>query len=188
MIPSVLPRELAARHAAGADLALIDVRTPREFQELHVPFARNVPLHQLDPTALRGGGAEQTVYVICQGGVRSLKACESLAAAGVRQVVNVDGGTRAWEAAGLPVVRGQRAMSLERQVRIVAGLLVVLGTGLGVWVHVGWLALAAAVGAGLVFAGVTDRCGMALLLARMPWNQVREAACALDPAGGRPGH
>jgi rhodanese-related sulfurtransferase len=99
-------------------------------------------------------------------------ACERLAAAGVASVVNVEGGTLAWEKAGLPVVRGKKAMSLERQVRIAAGSLVLIGTVLGAFVHPYALGLAGFVGAGLVFAGITDTCGMGMLLARMPWNQV----------------
>jgi hypothetical protein len=77
---------------------------------------------------------------------------------------------------GLPVVRGKKAISLERQVRIAAGLLVLLGALLGWLVHPALVGLSAFVGAGLVFAGVTDTCGMGLLLARMPWNQVNDAA------------
>jgi rhodanese-related sulfurtransferase len=86
-------------------------------------------------------------------------------------VVNVEGGTVACAAAGLPVVRGRKAVSLERQVRIAAGLLVVLGVALGWLVHPALVGLSAFVGAGLVFAGVTDTCGMGMLLARMPWNR-----------------
>ena len=78
--------------------------------------------------------------------------------------------------AGLPVVRGKKAISLERQVRIAAGSLVLLGVLLGWLVHPAFIGLSAFVGAGLVFAGVTDTCGMGMMLARMPWNQVKDAA------------
>jgi rhodanese-related sulfurtransferase len=153
---------------------LFDVRTPAEYRELHAEPARLVPLDALDPEAImrsRGGGGDAPVYVICRTGVRGKKACEKFLAAGYRDVVNVEGGTLAWEQAGLPVVRGTKAMALERQVRIAAGSLVLLGTALGAFWHPVFLGLAAFVGAGLVFAGVTDACGMAMLLARMPWNQ-----------------
>ena len=93
-------------------------------------------------------------------------------------MVNVEGGTLACEQAGLPVERGRKTMSLERQVRITAGSLVVIGTVLGRFVHPGFYGLSAFVGAGLVFAGVTDTCGMGMLLARMPWNQARPGAGA----------
>ena len=94
--------------------------------------------------------------------------------AGVENLFSVEGGTLAWEKAGLPVVRGREVISLERQVRIAAGLLVVLGVMLGWLVHPGFLALSAFVGAGLVFAGLTDTCGMGLMLAKMPWNRFEE--------------
>jgi len=77
--------------------------------------------------------------------------------------------------AGLPVVRGKKAISLERQVRIAAGSLVLLGAVLGSFVHPAFIGLSAFVGAGLAFSGITDTCGMGMILARMPWNQVKEA-------------
>jgi hypothetical protein len=86
--------------------------------------------------------------------------------------VNIEGGTMAWTTANLPVVRGKKTISLERQVRIAAGSLVVIGCTLGFFVHPLGYVLATFIGAGLVFAGVTDTCGMGMLLARMPWNRV----------------
>lgn len=167
-VPTISPAQLAQRAASGA-LTLIDVRTSAEFEEVHVAFARNVPLDQLDPPAL-GLDPSAPVYVVCQRGGRGEKACAKLAAAGFANVTNVEGGTLACVAAGLPVVRGRKAISLERQVRIAAGALVLLGVGLS-FVHPAFAGLSGFVGAGLVFAGVTDTCGMGLLLARMPWNR-----------------
>lgn len=169
---SVTPRELAERLARGG-VELLDVRTPVEFREVHVQGARNVPLDQLDVEAemMRRGDSQEPLYVICRSGGRGRQACERFAQAGFAQVVNVEGGTQACAAAGVPCVRGKAAMSLERQVRIAAGSLVCAGAALAWFVHPAFLALPAFVGAGLVFAGVTDTCGMGLLLARMPWNQ-----------------
>jgi rhodanese-related sulfurtransferase len=142
---------------------------------VHVDFACNLPLDQLDPEriAAQRNGASQPLYVICRSGSRGQQAREKLLAAGYANVVNVEGGTQAWDEAGLPVVRGQKAISLERQVRIAAGSLVLLGALLGYFAHPYWIALSAFVGGGLVFAGITDTCGMGMLLARMPWNRVR---------------
>jgi rhodanese-related sulfurtransferase len=159
---------------SGKKVELLDVRTPVEFREIHVDFARNVPLDRLDAQSLpaeRNGSARDTLYVICRSGSRGKQACERLSAAGLN-VVNVEGGTLAWEAAGLPVIRGKKAISLERQVRIVAGFLVLVGAILAITVHPYFAGLSAFIGAGLMFAGLTDTCGMAMLLARMPWNQV----------------
>jgi rhodanese-related sulfurtransferase len=91
-------------------------------------------------------------------------------------VINVEGGTLAWDQAGLPVVRGRRTISLERQVRICAGFMALTGGVLAMLVHPWFAGLSAFVGAGLMFAGITDTCGMALILARMPWNQVTSTA------------
>lgn len=186
-VATISPRQLAERHAAKP-VHLIDVRTPVEFREVHVEFARNVPLDRLDAAAItqgRTGDQDETLYVVCRSGGRGQKACEKLLAAGLVNVVNVEGGTTACVEAGLPVVRGKKAISLERQVRIAAGLLVLIGVLLGWLVHPTLYGLSAFVGAGLVFAGVTDFCGMGLLLARMPWNRVAEAPTTCQPTGGR---
>ncbi len=174
-IATISADKLAQRFQESRQLDLIDVRTPVEYREVHVEFARNVPLDQLDPQAVmqaRGGSASEPLYVICRSGGRGQKACEKFQQAGFANVVNVEGGTQACETGGLPLVRGKKAISLERQVRIAAGSLVLLGATLGWFVHPGFFGLSAFVGAGLVFAGITDTCGMGMLLARMPWNRV----------------
>ncbi|MBY0396976.1 MAG: DUF2892 domain-containing protein [Thermoleophilia bacterium] len=179
---TITPQALYEKVKAGEPVELIDVRTPAEFGEVHATIARLVPLDALDPKAVmaaRTGAASAPLYAICRSGNRSRKACEAFLSAGFSNVVNVEGGTVAWEQAGLPVERGRKAISLERQVRIAAGALVVLATALGYFVHPAFLGLSAFVGAGLVFAGVTDRCGMAMMVAKMPWNQRGGgAACA----------
>jgi len=182
-VSTISPENLAQRVKDGRPIDLIDVRTPVEYRELHVEFARNVPLDQLDPQAVmqaRNGSAAEPLYVVCRSGGRGQKACEKFEQAGFKNVINVEGGTQACEASGLPVVRGKKAISLERQVRIAAGFLVLVGVGLGWFVHPGFFGLAAFVGGGLVFAGITDTCGMGMLLARMPWNQCAASsnACA----------
>lgn len=156
------------------EVDVIDVRLPTEFRQLHATIARNVPLHSLDPTAVmraRNGTAGQPLYVICKSGDRSLQACEKFAAAGYTNVVNVVGGTLGWAETGLPVERGGWAMSLDRQVRTVAGTMVLAGVVLGWTVHPYWYGLSAWVGAGLVFAGITNTCPLSSLLTRMPWNR-----------------
>jgi len=183
-IPTITASELQEKRCAGVPVELIDVRTPLEFREVHVDFARNVPLDRINADLLMAehdGSSGEPVYVICRSGNRSRQACEKLLKAGHGNIVNVIGGTQAWEAAGLPVVRGKKAISLERQVRIVAGALVLTGALLAFFVNIHFVWLSAFVGAGLVFAGVTDTCGMALLLARAPWNQVKEQTCAPAP-------
>lgn len=178
-ISTISPRELERLRSQGKPVDLIDVRTPVEYREVHAEPARLVPLDALDPKAVmatRDVAGDEPLYVICRSGNRARMACEKFLSAGFSNVVNVEGGTLAWEQEGLPVVRGKKAISLERQVRIAAGSLVVLGTALGAFVHLGFLGLSAFVGAGLVFAGITDTCGMGMLLAKMPWNRVGASA------------
>ena len=173
-IAVIKPGELAELHKNGKKIDLIDVRTPVEYREVHVEFARNVPLDQLDAAGLmqaRHGSADESLYVICRSGSRGEQACEKFLKSGFSNVFNVEGGTMACVEAGLPVVRGKKAISLERQVRVVAGSLVLLGAALGWFVHPAFIALSAFIGAGLVVAGITDTCGMGMILARMPWNQ-----------------
>ena len=174
---AITPKQLAELLATNNPVELIDVRTPIEFREVHVDFARSVPLDQLDPQTVRAqhsGSESDPLYVICRSGSRGKQACDKLAHAGMN-VVNVEGGTLAWDAAGLPVIRGKKTISLERQVRIAAGFLVLVGAVLAVVVHPYFAGLSAFVGAGLMFAGITDSCGMAMLLAKMPWNRIRDS-------------
>jgi rhodanese-related sulfurtransferase len=165
---------------SGKPVHVIDVRTPVEFREVHLHGAKNVPLDQISTTPhpeIPNDPAAPT-YVYCRSGMRSRQACEKLTAAGYTNIFNVEGGVIACEQAGLAVERGKKAISLERQVRIAAGSLVFLGSLLAYFVHPYFLAIPAFVGAGLIFAGVTDTCGMAMVLARMPWNQVSQNAPA----------
>ncbi|MGA2253739.1 MAG: rhodanese-like domain-containing protein [Thermoguttaceae bacterium] len=183
-VATISPAKLAELSREGRKVELIDVRTPVEFREVHLEIARNVPLDQLDPKALmqaRHESERAPLYVICKMGGRGQQACEKFIKAGFTNVVNVEGGTTACIAAGLPVVRGKRAISLERQVRISAGLLVLLGAIGSYTLNSAFIWLSAFVGAGLVFAGITDTCGMGMLLARMPWNRCgtgKDASCA----------
>lgn len=167
--------EIAERHALGQSVNLIDVRTPVEFETMHAEGARLIPLDKLDPAAVLaacGDASDAAIYLICQSGGRAAKACEKLQAAGFTNVFSIEGGTAAWERAGLPVVpKASKVISLERQVRIAAGLLVLVGVFLGWLVHPALYSISAYIGGGLVFSGIADWCGMGVLLAKMPWNQ-----------------
>ncbi|HSI35055.1 MAG: rhodanese-like domain-containing protein [Phycisphaerae bacterium] len=187
-VRTITPAEVADRMMHDPAGRLIDVRTPAEFATVHAEGARSIPLDHLDPPAVMAAGdglADGPVYVICKSGGRAAKACERFHAAGFTDVLSVAGGTDAWARAGLPVVRGTSGViSLERQVRIGAGLLVLTGMVLGWHVHPAFHWLSAVIGGGLVFAGVTDWCGMGVLLARMPWN--RRGAAAGSPVAVPP--
>ncbi|MDE1153613.1 MAG: rhodanese-like domain-containing protein [Micavibrio sp.] len=153
---------------------VIDVRTGVEHTgvSLQQPH-HHIPLGDLDAVKfLRENkvGADQAVYMLCRSGKRATQAAEAFIAAGHENVHVIEGGIIACEASGIAVRKGE-VISLERQVRIAAGSLVTLGVVLGVFVSPWLYALSAFVGCGLVFAGVTDSCGMAFVLAKAPWNK-----------------
>lgn len=155
------------------DYFLVDVRMGGEFADVHVDGAVNMPLDRLGSlvSELKDQAAGKKIALICLTGKRSGMAYESLADEDIDNCFVVEGGITAWQDADLAVIKGAGTISLERQVRIAAGALVLTGVVLGAFVHPGFLALSGFVGAGLIFAGVTDTCGMAMLLARMPWNR-----------------
>ncbi|MCA9257988.1 MAG: DUF2892 domain-containing protein [Planctomycetales bacterium] len=172
-VPCISVEELA-KEATRGPIHLIDVRTPAEFDAVHATVARNVPLDRLDPGQVRvdrNGSAQAPLYVICRSGARSAKACEKLLQDGHENVFSVAGGTDAWVASGMPIVRGRQMLSLERQVRIVIGASVLLFAVLALFVDQRWAAMCGAMGAGLAYAGVTDCCAMAMIVAKMPWNR-----------------
>jgi rhodanese-related sulfurtransferase len=168
---TIVPAEASAVVASGRG-TLVDVRTPAEFREVHAQGARLVPLDRLDRPAVEAarGTDSGLVFLLCASGIRATKAAEKLQSAGL-DVLVVEGGTNAWAAAGLPVVCGRKTISIERQVRIGAGSFVLIGTVLGRFVHPAFYLVSALVGAGLVFAGITDICGLAIVLAKAPWNR-----------------
>ncbi len=170
LAPSLGPREFQL-FALEPGTQLIDVREYPEFAAGHLSGARLVPVGAI-PTRLGELDPDRPVALICQTGRRSEAARQELAGRGFARVTQLAGGMNAWVAAGFPAERSANApWSLERQVRIVAGLLVLLGVMLGFLVHPACFGLSAFVGAGLTFAGLTDWCGMGLLLAKMPWNR-----------------
>jgi rhodanese-related sulfurtransferase len=168
---TISPIELQKILDTNPSSSVIDVRTPMEFAEVHVPQARSVPLDELKPGSL-ALPKDQPVYLICRSGQRATKAAEKFAKEGFLQTIVVEGGTLAWIAANLPVTRSAvKVISLERQVRIAAGALVFIGVLLAHFVNYNFIWLSGFVGAGLVFAGITDFCGMGLLIAKLPWNR-----------------
>ncbi len=173
---------------AGGATTIIDVRTGAEYDSEHVPGSRLIPLDQLQDRADEVRATPAPRLLLCRTGSRAAMARKTLSELDIGGLTVIDGGIEALSAAGAKTEKGAARMSLERQVRIGAGAIVVLAVALGAFVHPGFLALAAFVGAGQVFAGVTDWCGMGLLLAKAPWNQSTSAsavgaasACAAAP-------
>lgn len=151
-------------------ITLIDVREPVEFAAEHLHGAKNLPLSRLRPDQLRGLG-DQNVVLYCRSGQRSGQAMVQLQAAGI-SCTQLQGGLQAWTTAGYPLQKNPQApISLFRQVQIVAGSLVLIGTVAGVLVSPWFLCLSGFVGAGLVFAGISNTCALGMLLAKLPYNQ-----------------
>lgn len=171
---TISPKQLFELMSHGKSIHLVDVRTPAEYQEIHVDIAKNIPLDKLSPSALGvDPNSTEPIYVICRSGARGSQACQSLLGSGLSNVVNVEGGTMAWASAGLPVIRGKKIVSLERQVRMVAGGLIFLSSVLALVHDPRWAILAGLIGAGLFQAGLFDSCMMGMCLAKMPWNQMK---------------
>ncbi|MFI8106093.1 rhodanese-like domain-containing protein [Streptomyces sp. NPDC086023] len=158
-----------------------DVRTPGEFATGHLPDALNVPLERLAQSApeLREAAGREPLLVVCASGARADRAVTELAGLGIA-ASGLAGGLRAWVAAGLPLDRpagsARAVWSMERQVRLAAGGTVLLGRVIGLLVHPAGLLLSGAIAAGLVFSAVTDTCGLAVLLGRLPFNRRGGAA------------
>ncbi len=188
-LSTVSPQEVFARKSRGETLHLVDVRTPGEFETVHAQGAKLLPLDRLDPATLEpslgldsdGVGKSEPLYLVCQSGARAVQAAEKLLSRGYRNVHVVGGGTERWAESGLPVVRGNGVMSIERQVQIAIGSLVILKVLFGFAISPVFFALVALIGGGLVFAGLTQSCAMGTLIARMPWNQ-RQTCQVKQPA------
>jgi rhodanese-related sulfurtransferase len=150
---------------------LIDIREPDEFARRHVRGALARPLSSFEQAPLKIEPGRDVVFT-CRSGMRTASNCDRLARAVEAEAFILEGGVDAWAKAGLPLVADRKApLELMRQVQISAGLLVLLGVGLGFILSPAFFGLAAFVGGGLAFAGITGFCGMARLLAKMPWNR-----------------
>ncbi len=168
---TISPVELSSRIQSGKAFQILDVRTPAEYEAAHIEASALRPLDVLDASEWRPSAGTVPVYVLCQAGGRATRAASHLVGAGVPCTV-IEGGLDAWSAAGLPVVRGEsKVLPLMRQVQIVIGVVSATGSALAIWKNPWFALLPLAMGAGLIFAGVSGTCGLALLMARMPWNR-----------------
>ena len=154
------------------EAVLIDVREPHERQAERIEGSVSVPLNQLDPDALRQEYSDKRLIFHCASGKRSTKASNAMAEGQSEPVHHLAGGLEAWKQAGLPTIESKSGpISMMRQVQLTAGSLVVIGLLLGFFVTPWLYLLSAFVGCGLIYAGASGSCGMAALLANMPWNK-----------------
>jgi rhodanese-related sulfurtransferase len=154
---------------------LLDVRSPAEYRSVHVQGAINLPLENVTASRVKeliqSNHKNPVVVLLCASGTRARTAADRLESSDLKLTV-ITGGTNSCIQLGIPVNRTKTKMiSIERQVRIGAGFLVLTGVALGYWVAPAFYLLSGFIGAGLMFAGITDWCGMGMLLARAPWNK-----------------
>ena len=171
----ITPHQLHKLLAEDKDVELLDVRTPCEHAAAHVPGSKLLPLDDLNALAYMKArhAPEEPIYVICQTTRRARLAIKKFAQAGFDRCVLVDGGTQAWQEAGLPVNRfPSRTLPLMRQVQVAVGLVSALGAALALTVNPRFAILPLLTGCGLLIAGLTGFCGLAVLLAKMPWNRL----------------
>lgn len=161
------------------DTSILDVRTPAEFESAHIPGSYNVPLdllpeHATELASTLGG----PLVLVCQSGVRARQAEQSLLSADLPRLHILDGGLTAWERQGMPVSRGRQRWAMERQVRGIAGGIVLASALAGTLVARPVSLVAAGVGGGLLFSALSNSCAMASLLSKLPYN--RGASCDID--------
>jgi rhodanese-related sulfurtransferase len=170
-VQSITPAVLRKLTEEGRAPRLLDVRTPAEFRTSHIPGSYNVPLHTLrEHRAELRSHLDEDIVLVCRSGARASQAEQALAEVGLPNLRVLDGGMNAWEAASAPVKRGPERWDMERQVRLVAGS-IVLTTGLiGILVPGAHL-IGTAVGAGLTYAALSNSCAMGVLLSKLPYNR-----------------
>ena len=164
-------KEVVSAEQNNSSVDFINVCTPAEYKEKHIHGVRSGPLDEIEKHVSEFS-SKKTIYVHCRSGRRGVQAIEKLRTLGIKaELVNVEGGLLAWEASGYATRSLTSHMPLMRQVLVAAGGLVLAGHLLSLLFGPGFLLVSASVGAGLLFAGITGWCGMAFVLARMPWNK-----------------
>jgi rhodanese-related sulfurtransferase len=171
----------------GVDVRVLDVRSPAEFDGVHIPGAYNVPLDTLGEHAEDiQRHVDEPVVLVCRSGMRASQAEQRLAAAGMGNVKVLDGGMMAWERIDGNVRRGQARWDIERQVRLVAGSIVLISIIVSIWVPAARF-VAGFIGAGLTFAALSNTCAMGMLLSKLPYNRANtcDVNAVVDQLTGR---
>lgn len=157
------------------DCQLVDVREGFEYESEKITACHHIPLSSFHENSLKNLDKTKPVYLICKSGSRAALAAEKLKNYGFQKCYVLTGGLTAWRDSGKPIVEGAvKRWGLERQVRFAAGSLMLLGIILSFLIHPYFLGLSIFVSAGLIFSGITDTCGMGLLLGKMPWNHTHK--------------
>jgi len=171
LLEMVSPEDARALASRDPRVTFLDVRSALEFSEVHIAHSLNIPIDTLASKIEELSRAGQTYVVFCHSGNRSPMAADMLLQSGIHSVKVMDGGIARWQKEKLPVTRGEPAISLERQVRIIAGSAVLLGMVLARFVHGAFIWISILISCGLIFAGITNSCLMGMLLMRLPYNR-----------------
>ena len=177
MVATIKAENLRQMLSASGPMRTLDVRSAAEFATGHIPGAVNIPMEQVESRL--EDLPQGPLVLICESGKRAEIVAGWLTRG--RDVTLLEGGTRAWRDAGYPLIAcAPCRWTLERQVRLIAGLIVLLGTLFSILLNAKWVYLAMFAGAGLTFAGLTNICGMAIVLAKMPWNSAARSKLELN--------
>jgi rhodanese-related sulfurtransferase len=166
----------------GHNVVLVDIRSQREFAKGHIPGATFYPLEIFDAKALIHKACvpfpdQPTIYITCANGSKSKEACQQLADEGYEYITKLEGGLKAWNAAGLPIHKinlspsENHTFKLKQQIQIAIGVMVTLGTLLGTFVNTGFLAISLLAGLGSIYEGVFGTDYLKQILLKMSWNK-----------------
>lgn len=167
----ISPKDASAKSHKDAQVVFLDVRSTLEFNQVHIKDSINIPIDMLMSRVNELSQVEQTYIVLCRTGNRSPMAADMLIQSGIHNVKVMDGGITRWQKEALAVVKGEGGISLERQVRVMAGGIVLLGILLAWFIHPWFIGISVFVACGLIYAGLTDNCMMGMLLMRLPYNR-----------------
>lgn len=167
----IVPRDASALVQKNPRVKLLDVRSVLEFSQVHIKDSINVPIDMLSAKMNDLSQSGQSYIVLCRTGNRSPMAADMLLQSGIHGVKVMLGGMTRWQKERLPVIKGEGGISLERQVRLIAGTLVLTGIILSWFVHWAFIIVPVFVSCGLIFAGLTDNCLMGMLLMKLPYNK-----------------
>lgn len=171
MLEMILPKDVYALIQKDPAATLLDVRSALEFSQVHIKDSINVPIDMLALKADELSKTNRHYIVLCRTGNRSPMAADLLIQSGIHGVKVMDGGITLWQKEKLPVEKGEGGISLERQVRLIAGSLVTFGIIMAWLVHIGFIAISLFVSCGLIYAGLSDNCLMGMLLMKLPYNR-----------------
>jgi rhodanese-related sulfurtransferase len=167
----ITPKDSLEMTRVNSKVKLLDVRSALEFSQVHIKDSINIPIDILSGKIIELSQFKQSYIVLCRTGNRSLMAADMLIQSGISGVKVMQGGLTRWQKEGLPVVKGEGGISLERQVRIIAGSLILFGILLSWFVHWAFIFIAVFISCGLIYAGLSDNCLLGMLLMQLPYNK-----------------